>query len=138
MIDLNITFFFQLVNFLVTLVVLNAILIRPVRDIIRQRRDKMSGLLGESEQFAGQADTKLKNYEATLVKARAEATAERDKARAEGVAREQVILADAGRQAQDYLEKSRQQVAAQVKTAMDTLKGQVDALAAKATAKVLG
>ncbi|MBZ2170998.1 MAG: ATP synthase F0 subunit B [Desulfovibrio sp.] len=138
MIDLNITFFFQLVNFLVTLVVLNAILIRPVRDIIRQRRDKMSGLLGESEQFAGQADTKLKNYEATLVKARAEATAERDKARAEGVAREQVILADAGRQAQDYLEKSRQEVAAQVKTAMDTLKGQVDALAAKATAKVLG
>ncbi|KAF5044064.1 ATP synthase subunit b [anaerobic digester metagenome] len=138
MIDLNITFFFQLVNFLVTLVVLNAILIRPVRDIIRQRRDKMSGLLGESEQFAGQADTKLKNYEATLVKARAEATAERDKARAEGVAREQVILADAGRQAQDYLEKSRQEVAAQVKTAMDALKGQVDALAAKATAKVLG
>ncbi len=98
----------------------------------------MSGLLGESEQFAGQADAKLKNYEATLVKARAEATAERDKARAEGVAREQVILADAGRQAQDYLEKSRQEVAAQVKTAMDTLKGQVDALAAKATAKVLG
>ncbi|MBG3876653.1 ATP synthase F0 subunit B [Desulfovibrio oxamicus] len=138
MIDLNITFFFQLVNFLVTLVVLNAILIRPVRGIIRQRRDKMSGLLGESEQFAGQADTKLKNYEATLVKARAEATAERDKARAEGVAREQVILADAGRQAQDYLEKSRQEVAAQVKTAMDALKGQVDALAAKATAKVLG
>ncbi|WP_353117383.1 ATP synthase F0 subunit B [Nitratidesulfovibrio sp.] len=138
MIDLNITFFFQLVNFLVTLVVLNAILIRPVRDIIRQRRDKMSGLLGESEQFAGQADTKLKNYEATLVKARAEATAERDKARAEGVAREQVILASAGRQAQDYLEKSRQEVAVQVKTAMDTLKGQVDALAAKATAKVLG
>lgn len=138
MIDLNITFFFQLVNFLVTLVVLNAILIRPVRDIIRQRRDKMSGLLGESEQFAGQADTKLKNYEATLVKARAEATAERDKARAEGVAREQVILAGAGRQAQDYLEKSRQEVAVQVKTAMDTLKGQVDALAAKATAKVLG
>lgn len=138
MIDLNITFFFQLVNFLVTLVVLNAILIRPVRDIIRKRRDRMSGLLGESEQFAGQADAKLKNYEATLAKARAEATAERDKARAEGVAREQVILADAGRQAQDYLETSRQQVAAQVKTAMDTLKGQVDALAAKATAKVLG
>ena len=138
MIDLNITFFFQLVNFLVTLVVLNAILIRPVRGTIRQRRDKMPGLLGESEQYAGQADTKLKNYEATLVKARAEATAERDKARAEGVAREQVILADAGRQAQDYLVKSRQEVAAQVKTAMDALKGQVDALAAKATAKVLG
>lgn len=138
MIDLDITFFFQLVNFLVTLVVLNAILIRPVRGIIRQRRDKMAGLLGQSEQFAGQADAKLKNYEAALARARAEGAAERDVARAGGVAREQEILADAGRRAQDYLETSRQEVAAQVETAMETLKGQVDALAAKATAKVLG
>lgn len=138
MIDLNITMLFQLVNFLVTLVVLNALLIRPVRETIKQRRDKMAGLLGESEQFSGQAEAKIKNYEAILVQARAEAASERERARTAGQAREQEIVLAANKEAQEYLLKARVDVSAQVATAMDSLRSQVGALAAKATAKVLG
>lgn len=138
MIDLNITMLFQLVNFLVTLVVLNALLIRPIREIIKKRSDKMADLLGESEQFFCQAGDKLKNYEAVLAITRAEAAAERDKAKAAGIAREQEIVTAAAQEAQDYLTASRASVTDQVTKAMDDLKGQVGALAASATAKVLG
>lgn len=138
MIDLNITMLFQLVNFLVTLVVLNALLIRPVREIIKQRQGKMAGLLGESEQFSGQAEAKIKNYEAILAQARSEAASERELARAAGQAREHDIVLAANKEAQDYLLKARADVSAQVATAMDSLRSQVGALAAKATAKVLG
>lgn len=138
MIDLNITMLFQLVNFLVTLIVLNIILIRPVREMIKQRSDKMAGLLGESEEFSSQAEAKLKNYEAVLAKTRAEATAERELAKAAGITREQEIVAAATQEAHDYLLKSRAVVTTQVAKAMDDLKSQVGALAATATAKVLG
>ncbi len=138
MIDFNITMLFQLVNFLVTLVVLNYLLIKPIREIIKQRNDKMAGLLGESEQFSSQAEDKLKNYEAVLATTRAEATAQREVAKAAGVAREQEIVAAAAKEAQDYLIASRASVAEQVAKAMDDLKSQVGALAASATAKVLG
>ena len=43
MIDINITAAIQLVNFLVTLAALNYLLIRPVRETIRKRKELMSG-----------------------------------------------------------------------------------------------
>ena len=42
-VDLNITLWIQLANFLVTLVVLNYLLISPIRKIIRKRKDNVEG-----------------------------------------------------------------------------------------------
>ena len=41
MLDLNITLVFQLVNFFIALYVLNLLLIRPIREIIRKRKAVM-------------------------------------------------------------------------------------------------
>lgn len=138
MIDINFTVLIQLVNFLIVLVGLNALLIRPIREIIKQRQDKMSGLLGDSEQFASAADEKLTNYETTLAEARAAAIAERDTIKEAGLAAEAEILSKATKEAQDSIAASREQIRADVQKAMDVLTGQVGALADKATAKVLG
>jgi F-type H+-transporting ATPase subunit b len=62
MIDLDITFFIQLVNFLVTLVVLNLILIRPIRDVIRRRSEAMAARIGSIEQFTRTAEGKMADY----------------------------------------------------------------------------
>ncbi len=138
MINLDITLLIQLVNFLIVLVGLNALLIRPIREIIRQRQDKMSGLLGETEQFIGSAEAKLANYEVALADARKNATAERESVKEAALAHEADILAKANREAQGVISASRDKVAADVAMAMEALKGQVGALAGKATAKVLG
>ncbi|UZP69087.1 ATP synthase F0 subunit B [Desulfovibrio mangrovi] len=138
MINLDITLVIQLVNFLVVLFVLNALLIRPIREIIKQRQDKMSGLLGDAEQFVGSAEAKLKNYEAALTEARKNATAEREKVKEAALVQEAGILAKANQEAQAVISASREKVTADVAKAMETLKGQVGALAGKATAKVLG
>ena len=138
MIDLNITLLIQLVNFLIVLVGLNALLIRPIREIIKQRQDKMSGLLGDSEQFTSAADEKLTNYETALADARAAAVAERDAIKEEGLTAEAEIVSNATKAAQDKMSASREQIRADVEQAMEVLKGQVGALADKATAKVLG
>ena len=54
MVDLNITLWIQLANFLVTLVVLNYLLISPIRKIIRKRKDNVEGLIGEIEAFTAE------------------------------------------------------------------------------------
>ena len=138
MIDIDVTFFFQLVNFLIVLVGLNFLLVKPIREIIKKRKAHMDGVLNETETFAGQAEDKLKNYEAALAEARAAGTEERMRMKEEGVTEEQAIVGAASADAQEVLQAARKDVADQVKTAMDSLKGQVDTYAEQAVGKVLG
>ena len=51
MLDRNITLVFQLVNFFIALYVLNLLLIRPIREIIRKRKAVMDDMSGESESY---------------------------------------------------------------------------------------
>ena len=69
-VDLNITLWIQLANFLVTLVVLNYLLISPIRKIIRKRKDNVEGLIGEIEAFTAEKQQLLDEYESELRKAR--------------------------------------------------------------------
>ena len=68
MVDLNITLWIQLANFLVTLVVLNYLLISPIRKIIRKRKDNVEGLIGEIEAFTAEKQQLLDEYESELRK----------------------------------------------------------------------
>ncbi|BBD09663.1 ATP synthase F0 subunit B [Desulfovibrio ferrophilus] len=138
MIDLDSTFFIQFLNFIITLVVLNFLLIRPIRDIISRRNDAMSAMVDEAENFTNSAEGKLKNYQKQLDEARIAGTEKRNGLKDEGTAQEKGILSAAGEQASATLKAERETVAGEVRTAMDGLKGQVDALAGKAADKVLG
>ena len=86
MLDLNITMLFQLVNFFVALILLNVLLIRPIRNIIRQRKSVMDGMGSEAASFEEQAAQRLADYEAQLQGARQEAGKNRAEARAAGAA----------------------------------------------------
>ena len=137
MIDIDITVVIQLVIFLFTIVVLNLLLVKPIREIIKKREAHLSGMLSEAEKFADQADGKMKNYEAELAKARAAGTEERSTFKGQAVEQERAILEQAAGETQAELQKVKAQVAQDVEAAMTTLKGQVGALARKAAEKVL-
>ncbi len=138
MINLDHTIVIQLVNFLITIVVLNFLLIKPVRDQIAARKALTTGYAKDIEQFAADAAAKLSSYEASLAEARAQATVARDAIRAEGQSREHELVSSAHAEAQAFLNSSREQVAADAKAAMDTLLSQVNVFAAKAMSKILG
>ena len=73
MTDLDWTFFAQLVNFLIILTVLNLILYRPIRGIIKKRAEVMSEKLSSIEDFAAKAEAKLESYKTALSGALVEA-----------------------------------------------------------------
>ena len=72
MLDLNITLVFQLVNFFIALYVLNLLLIRPIREIIRKRKAVMDDMSGESESYEYQAEQRLSDYDNQLTRDLAE------------------------------------------------------------------
>lgn len=137
MIDLDSTFFIQFVNFVITLLVLNFLLIRPIRDIIAKRNAHMSTMVDETEKFSSNAEDKLSDYKKQLDQARAEGTAKRNGLKDEGVAEEKGILGAAGQEAAATLKSERQAVASEVDSAMGALKAQVAPLADKVVGKVL-
>ncbi len=137
MIDIDTTFYVQLGNFLVTLVGLNYLLVKPLRAKLKERADHMAGLLKESESFAERAEEKLKNYEEVLAEARKAGTAARLDVKAAAEAEETSLVEAAAAKAQAELAAARETIAKETEAAMATLKGQVPAMADKVAAKVL-
>lgn len=138
MINLDHTLFIQLVNFLITLVVLNYLLIKPVRNQIAERDTLIKSQSAEIETFTAEASQKIANYEKVLAEARSNASLAREALKADGGVKEQELIQTAHSEAQAYLQSSRQEVAKDAKTAMDSLLSQVNDFAAKAISKILG
>ena len=136
MIELNLTFFIQLVNFLIILAVLNLILLRPIRGILQQRADQMGAQMGAIDRFNTEAESKLQNYEQALEQAREKGAQVRDEFKAEGQGKEQEIIDQASHEASVELEESRQKIASEREAAAKALRKQVKAFAEQATEKI--
>ena len=137
MLDLNITMIFQLVNFLVAIYVLNILLIRPIRDIIKKRNGIMDGMAEEAEFFEYQAAERLANYEAELARARQDAGLTREEGRAAGTVEQQALVGEAQKSARDILAETRESLRAQAAKTLDELRNQVSDFSARLATKLL-
>ena len=138
MLDLNLTMLFQLVNFFVALILLNVLLIRPIRNIIRQRKSVMDGMGSEAASFEEQAARRLADYEAQLQCASQEAGRNRAEGRAAGAAEQAALVSAAQQEAQTIMAQARETLRGEAEAAMSQLRGRIDEFADKAVARVLG
>ena len=138
MLDINITVLIQLVNFIVTLVVLDYLLIKPIRGIIKKRRDLASGMLSDAETFTTEAAQKLEEYEAALAKAREEAALTREACKNEALAVESSIVETARKDAQTFLSASREETRSAVTQAMSDMEKRIPELARITVDRLLG
>jgi F-type H+-transporting ATPase subunit b len=137
MIELNITLIIQLVNFLILLALLNVLIYKPIRGIVKQRQAKMSSDLTEIERFNEQARSKLDEYQAALDRARKEAGEIRESEKKTAVAEEKDILAAAGEEGASVLNAARKDIEDQSQEARKALSQQVKKYAKLVTDKVL-
>lgn len=138
MFNVDITLAIQFVNFVVTIVVLDFLLIRPIRGIVKKRRDLASGLLSDAETFTAEAAQKLENYETTLSKAREEAARICDERKNEGVSKEAELLSAAQNDAQSFLQSSRESTRAATAQTMAEMEKRIPALSAMVAAQLTG
>jgi F-type H+-transporting ATPase subunit b len=138
MITIDITMVIQIVNILVLIVIMNAVLYRPVRTILEQREKKLADLQREIDTYTKNAKLREEEFNQKILEARGKAKAEME------ALREEAQKAGAGKVAEVRKEmdaqKSEQisQIESQFASVRQELQGQIEGFAREMAGKVMG
>ncbi len=78
MISVNFTVAIQFINFLIGLLIINYLIIKPLREVMAKRRASLSVLNTDARSFEAKAKSKLMNYEERLKAVKAEIAQQRE------------------------------------------------------------
>jgi F-type H+-transporting ATPase subunit b len=137
-INLDITFIFQIVNFLVLMLVLNIVLYKPVRKILADRAAEIAGGHEKAAEVDRDVQEKMTQYETRLREAKIKASEERGILKKAALAEESTLLENARKEATDSVNSLKGKVAKEAADAREYLKEQTRSLSLEICVKVLG
>jgi len=138
MIDINIAFFYQLINFAVLLVALNFILFKPLRAIMREREQGISGAFSDSKAAQERAQVLLERYNISLAEAKQKAAAAYNTFYQQGLDTQRDMIAAERTRASELLDKARKEIAEAASAARGDLRKEADILSRDISTKLLG
>ena len=138
MINLDLTFIIQVVNFLVLVLILNIFLFKPIRRVLADRAAELNGAKARTAEVDRDVQEKVALYEARLRDAKAKAAEERDALKKAAQAEEAALLEKARKEAADSLGSIRERVAKEASDAKELLREQARGLSLEICEKVLG
>ncbi|MCK9294789.1 MAG: ATP synthase F0 subunit B [Desulfobulbaceae bacterium] len=138
MITVDITMPIHILNILFLIVVLNAVLYRPVRRILAERKQKIADLNTDVDTFNKNAKLRAEQFDQKFRDARRKAKAEFDAARNEAQAAGTEKLQQIKSESDKAKAAQLGTVASEVKAAEQALKAQVESFATDMAGKVLG
>ncbi|MFP4226312.1 MAG: hypothetical protein ACLFRF_06250 [Desulfobacterales bacterium] len=137
MVSINETLIIELISFLIFLFLINRIMFRPLRTVIQQRDEHISGL-GEDIQNAQEKIEDLnKQLEAQEKAAIDEATRQRIELEDEGAKQAEAILDDSRKEINAIKRENQNFVDQQISEARKTLKTEAERLAIQMMEKIL-
>ena len=128
----------QIANFLLIIWILNLILYRPIRNILRQRKEKIEGLELRIETYNEDARKKDEAFAAGIQEARAKGLKEKEKLLQAGTEEEKQIIAEVNAKAQAELVEIRKKIGTDAEAARTSLQEKVDEFANDICRKILG
>jgi len=137
-IELDGTLVLQFVNFMILMVVLNALLFKPLRAALKARKETIEGSKAKVQDIDEQVQAQIARYEAQLQDARQQGSQERSALRKTGQEEEVRILGEANRSAAERLQTITAQIQDEANSARQALRGETEALAKEIAGKVLG
>lgn len=136
--DVDATLLIYVGVFFVLFFLLRSLVFRPTMELFDERERAIDGARVEARQLEGEAESKLASFEEQMAKMRAEATAERERLRAEGTRLERTLIekvrAETDRMVRDA-EKHMAEEAARVRA---DIAARTPVLAREIAAKLLG
>jgi len=138
MITIDITMIIQIINVLILIVIMNAVLYKPVRSILDQREKRLAGMEGDIENFNKNAKLRLQEFDQKMNDARRQSKSKLDEVRqqVQTAMNEKIaaIRSESDAMKSEQLAKIKDEMA----TAQKELKGEVEGFAAVMAEKVLG
>ena len=132
MLDINNWFFVQLANFVLLLIILNAILFKPMLRLFKERDDNTKGALARASALNEEKDKVLEEIDDKLAEARAKARMAFEELSGEGTDAQRSALETAqneeveiNRQAKADLEEATEKSRASLKSDIETFAKQI-------------
>ncbi len=138
MIDINDSLFWQIGNFLLLMLLLNFVLYKPIRGILKKRAEKIAELNSDITSSQEGVKAKTEEMEARRAEARRAGAAVREDIKNQGRQVEREMIEAATKEMEEAVAKVREQIAADIAKARDELKGQVQTFGKELAQKVLG
>jgi len=138
MITTDITLFIQIVNMIVLMFLLNGVLYKPIRKILKERSGKLQGMQEEISKFEKNAKLRQEEVDAKMAQASGKAKAALDSARAEAQAAGDEKLAAIKAEAEAAKDSKLAELAAQIDSARSSLQADMTGFANDMAGKILG
>lgn len=138
MISVDWTLGLQFLNFIVLLVVLNKLLYRPLKKIIAERAETVTGSHAAAKNLEAAIEEKMQRYQQQLSDAKIQANEERNKLKKAANEEEAKILQEAQGKAATRMQAIKTQVGKEADEASKTLKKEAGSLAGLIATKILG
>lgn len=138
MIELNVSFLIQLVNFFAMILFLNFFLFKPVMEIVDRRNKSLKGLSTDAAAAANDAAKLLKEYEERAAEAKRASSAILIASRQAAAAEQEKILKDARQRYAETVDAALSKIKADIKGAEAGLKGEAEKLSRDMATRFLG
>jgi F-type H+-transporting ATPase subunit b len=137
-IDIDLSFLIQLINFLVLLAVLNVLLYKPIRKVLAERQGKIADAKSRAEGVDQDVQVKMAEYEARLKEMKSGAADERAVLIKEAQVEEAAMLESARKDASETIAAIKARIAKEAADARTILQEQAKMLSVDICEKVLG
>ena len=138
MIDINVTLFIQMANFLIFLILMNFVLYRPIRRIVAERKRVISEKQEGIDGLEAQARASLLEYDRKLQESRGVGFQKIQELKAAGHEQEKELLRQISEQAAGKVHEMRGKVQKEIAIARMELKHQVKTFSVDLAQKILG
>lgn len=138
MITTDITLFIQVVNMIVLMFLLNGVLYKPIRKIIKERSGKLLGMQDEISKFEKNAKLRQDEVDAKMAQASGKAKAALDSARAEAQAAGDEKLAAIKADAEAAKKSKLAELESEIAAARSSLQADLSGFATDMASKILG
>lgn len=136
-ISLDITFLIQLVNFLVSLLIINALIIKPIRKNMAQRKAIIDADKKETNDFTSKIEAQQLLYDERLRAVRVEVTKQRESIKLDAEGSAQQKLQQANDKARVLRQESTQKIQGESQEAMSVLQNKISSYTQEALTKIL-
>jgi F-type H+-transporting ATPase subunit b len=138
MIDIDITLLWQIINFIVLLIVLNFILFKPIRQVMQERDLGISSAFGDAKAAQDRMQNILEQYNTSLAEAKQKAVTTYNAIYQQGLDAQRDMISTERAKAGEMLDKARSEIAAASTAARTDLKNEAERLSQDITSKLLG
>jgi len=138
MIDIDWTLFVQIANFLFLVFLLNMVLFRPIRGILKERQGLIAGMQTDIASLTESEQSVRQDIQGELLAARKSGINRRDMIKQEGSAVEAGMLEKAKAEVDEEMARTAAQIKADVAAAREALRPQVESFALDLATKILG